>query len=224
MGFYDRDYYRAPPARGGLAMPRLASVNTWLIIINVVVFLVDPLCNYACAEWGYFSVTTAIDHMQLWRVITFQFLHANLTHIFLNMLGLYFFGPMVESYLGSWRYLGFYLLSGIGGPVGYLVLSFLGFLHQGPDTPMIGASAGIFGVLVAAARIAPDVGVIVLVFPMRLRQAAWLFLAIAAYTVLTSGNNAGGQAAHLGGAAVGGLLIYSDRWLGSVLGRRRRFG
>ena len=66
-------------------------------------------------DWGHFSVDKAIFHLQLWRSITFEFLHSSLVHLLLNMLGLYFFGPIVESYLVRQRFLVFYLLCGIAG-------------------------------------------------------------------------------------------------------------
>ena len=126
------------------------------------------------------------------------------------MISLYFFGPIIEGCLGSRKYLAFYLLCGIGGGVMYLALWGLGVLQGGADTPMVGASAGIFGILVAAARVAPDTRVMLLFppIPLRLRTFAIVMLGIAVWVVFTSGRNAGGQAAHLGGAAVGALLIW----------------
>jgi membrane associated rhomboid family serine protease len=81
--------------------------------------------------------------------------------------------------------------------------------------PLVGASAGIFGVLIAAAHVAPN-AMIMMMFPpvpMRLRTLAWVFIAIAVYTVFTRGRNAGGEAAHLGGAIVGFLLMQGERIL-----------
>jgi membrane associated rhomboid family serine protease len=223
MGIYDRDYIRTRTSRGGFGEMRMWSITTWLIVINIAVYLLDLLCSHQISELGYFSMTTAISEWQLWRFITFQFLHASPSHILFNMIGLYFFGPIVESYLGSRKYLVFYLISGIGGGLGYIALSLLGFLHDGPDTPLVGASAGIIGVIVGAARIAPDVRVMLLFppIPLQLRTLAWICVGIAVYTVLTSGANAGGEAAHLGGALVGFLLIENQRLLNFADLRRR---
>jgi membrane associated rhomboid family serine protease len=211
MGQYDRDYYRSgsQSALGGM---RLWSFNTWIIVVNVVVFLLDGMSNGLLSNWGSFTLEDGVYRGQIWRFITFQFLHANPTHIFFNMFSLYFFGRYIEAYLGSRRYLAFYLLSGIGGALGYIVLYYAGLLgsHSGS---LIGASAGIFGVLIAAARLAPNARVLVMVFPMQLRQMVWIFIAIAVYTIFTSGPNAGGEAAHLGGAVVGFLLIRNERLL-----------
>jgi membrane associated rhomboid family serine protease len=248
MGFYDRDYMRAP-GRTPVRPPWWpASITGWLIAINVGVFIFDlilgrlgfrqellPPADGTVVErivftpleyWGHFSKYLAVDRLQIWRFITFQFLHANLGHLFFNMLALYFFGPMVESYLSSRRFLPFYLLSGIGGVALYLVLLGAGFRGIGnARVPLVGASAGIFGVLIAAAQIAPYARVLVMgVVPMSLKAMAWLFIAVAAVTVLQAGPNAGGEAAHLGGAAVGFVLM---RWPGAltlVSGPQRRRG
>jgi membrane associated rhomboid family serine protease len=166
--------------------------------------------------WGYFSVTSAIGWMQFWRFVTFQFLHANFDHLLFNMVALFFFGPMVEKVLSSRQFVPFYLLCGVGGAVMYVLLMFIGWMVQSPWVPVIGApwiplvgaSAGIFGILIAASRIAPNAIALVFgIFPMRLRALAWLFIAYAVFQILFRGSNAGGEAAHLGGAAVGYFLM-----------------
>jgi membrane associated rhomboid family serine protease len=236
MGIYDRDYWqenRRPTAFGGMSM---WSVTTWLIVINVAVFLINNVVQQTVVDndgyvlgrihpidaYGYFSVAAAVYGLQIWRFITFQFLHANFNHILFNMIALFFFGPIVESYLGSRRYLAFYLLCGIAGPAMYVVLWALGFLIHDPRVPLVGASAGIFGILIAAAQIAPNATVLIYgIIPMRLRMMAMLLLAVAVYTTVTNGTNAGGEAAHLGGAAAGFLLIKNPRIL-SLLDFRKR--
>ncbi len=240
MGIYDRDYIRNPSGRPAFNGSLNAwSVNTWLIAINVAVFILNALISAPIENaygqivgrfqpieaLGYFSVTEALGHLQVWRLVTFQFLHANVEHILFNMVALYMFGPLIESYLGSRRYLAFYLLCGAAGPVMYIVLWVAHILISHPAVPLVGASAGIFGVLVAAAMVAPNTEVLVWgVLPVRLPMLAWGLLAIAAYTVFQYGsvgqNNAGGQAAHLGGAAAGYLLIRNKHVL-NVFGPRR---
>ena len=231
MAFADRPYARPPTAGPTLVGSMNAwSVTTWLIVINSACFVLDQLTGGLLTDWGFFSAWTAIDNLQVWRFITFQFLHAGFGHVFFNMLSLYFFGPMIESYLGGRRYLAFYLLCGIAGAAAYLLLWMVGVLHFGAMTPMVGASAGIFGVLVAAARIAPNQTVMLLFppIPMRLKVLAWVMLGIAAVTVIGNGHNAGGQAGHLGGAALGALLIAHPNWLNVFAAfpprrRKRRF-
>jgi len=94
------------------------------------------------------------------------------------------------------------------GRVLYLLLLLAGIL-QGDHAWLVGASAGIFGVLVAGAMLAPNVTIMLLFppIPMQLKYMAMILVGWAAYTAFTNGNNAGGQAAHLGGAVVGYALI-----------------
>ena len=255
MGFQDRDYYRVDyePRRAGSAVGSLSmwSVTTWLIVINVAVFVLDQILFRAGIAYpqirpvlavdpagqqvilnvrtltlpleglGHFSVSQAVFHFEIWRFITFQFLHAGIGHLLFNMIALYFFGPLVESYFGARRFIAFYLLSGIGGPIVYTLLMILHVLIPDATTPLVGASAGIFGILIAAAQIAPDTTVLLYgAIPMKLKTLAWVLLGIAVYTVLQYGSvgqqNAGGQAAHLGGAAVGYLLVRNPRLLSGV--------
>lgn len=233
MGFADRHYardnYRSPGVAGAI---RMWSITTWIIVINIAVFVLNALTrspdNFGLGWlyiWGYFSAATVIGGLQFWRLITFQFLHAGTEHLVFNMIALYFFGPIIEGYLGSRKYLAFYLLCGMAGAVMYMLLLAIGVLHDGPATPLIGASAGIFGVLIAGAKVAPD-ATVMLIFPpipMRLRVMALVMLAIAALFVFSNGANAGGEAAHLGGAALGALLIWRPRLLNFVdFGPRRR--
>ncbi|MCC6579665.1 MAG: rhomboid family intramembrane serine protease [Phycisphaeraceae bacterium] len=242
MGFQDRAYYRdsdEPTSSSGGFRMRMWSVTTWLIAVNVAVFVVDALLGKMnmrvdagigpqspLAALGHFSLALGIMHGQVWRLVTFQFLHAGPWHLFFNMLSLYFFGPMIEQYLGSRRYLLFYLLCGIGGAVAYPLLLVTGVLFNSPWTPLVGASAGIFGILLAAAKVAPNARVMLLFppIPMQLRTMAWIMVGVAAYMVLLNGDNAGGEAAHLGGAVAGYILIRRLRWLNVAdLGRSAGF-
>lgn len=180
---------------------------------------------------GYFSTSRAIVSFdpnnlapigfQFWRFVTFQFLHADLTHLLFNMLGLFFFGGLVEQYLGSKRYLAFYLLCGIAGAIMYLILNLVGWtgytvfgvrlplvLISDPATPLIGASAGVFGVLMACAFLVPNATVLLFfILPMRLATLAYGLVGIALLGVFLGWTNAGGEAAHLGGAITGWCLI-----------------
>ena len=161
MGIHDREYAR--PTNGGFRGPlqrKKWSVTTWLIVICVAMYMLDPFLNGMLAKWLHMSTDHAIWGVQYWRFIGFQFLHANMQHLIFNMIGLYFFGPLVEQFLGGKRYLAFYLLCGIFGSVLYLILNLGGYVFQNDipgllfndtRTPLVGASAGVFGILLAGA-------------------------------------------------------------------------
>ncbi len=242
MGIYDRDYVRSGPSQGTHQPPahrvarfRMVSVNTWLIIINILVFVVqlnlpkgttsqyllgDPLFIY-----GHFSTFEGFQRLEVWRLVTFQFLHANITHLFFNMLGLWIFGSLVEQYLGRRKYLAFYLVCGIFGGLTYLLLnllgtagglSFPGVLPNHTYTPLVGASAGVFGVIMACAFISPN-SVVQLLFPpipLKMRTMAYGYVGLAAFNLfIARGQNQGGDAAHLGGAFAGYFFIRNPHLL-----------
>jgi len=202
--------------------------------INAGVYRVMP----PLTAYGHFSTSRIIGYeredrrwvltLEVWRLITFQFLHADLMHIGFNMLGLFMFGGIVEQQLGGRRYLAFYLACGAFGGIAYLLLNAIGYtlassmdvtlpglLINLPTTPLVGASAGVFGVIVACAYIAPDLRV-QLIFPpvpMRLKTMAYAYVALAAINLFFGSDNAGGEAAHLGGAISGFILIRNSHLL-----------
>lgn len=232
MGIYDREYIRVgPKSSSGLGWTSAWSINTWLIVINFGIFalmaLGGPAFGGAIEQWGHFSTAKALFFtsggtvhfgLEVWRFVTFQFLHASFNHVAFNMLALFFFGGMVENYLGRTRYLAFYLTCGVFGAVMYVILNLLGQLPGAqnlplllinlPTTHLVGASAGVFGVLLACAFIAPNAQILLFfVFPMRLATAVYLFVGIAFFALFRGSNNAGGEAAHIGGAIAGAYFI-----------------
>ena len=201
------------------------TVTRWLIVVNILVFVLDwfvirkGLTLYYNGQavlpaqpelqyYGHFSVFFAIVHHQFWRFITYQFVHANIEHILLNMFGLLMVGPLVENRMGKWHFLGFYLACGCAGPAMHILLSQLNLAQLNYFTPLIGASASIYGVLVAAARIAPN-DEIMLAFPpidMKLKNFVLVMILLSVVAVGWRWQNAGGHAAHLGGAVAGWFL------------------
>lgn len=246
MGIRDRDYYKSPPSRGGFGAFHFWSVTTWLIMANIVAMFIvaafrrgtlhdvpwlgddASLRAFRMAmmtpveRWGYFSTDTAIYHGQIWRFVTFQFLHASGIHLVLNMVSLFFFGPIVESVIGGRRFLAFYLTCGMAGAACYLLLSWLSVLGASAATPLVGASAGVFGLLVAAAIISPEVEIFYYIIPITIRMVAILGMLMAAYSIVSLGYNAGGEAAHFGGGVAGFLLFHNQHWLNLVLPTRRQ--
>jgi membrane associated rhomboid family serine protease len=250
MGLADRDYHQMPMNQMRGQMPgnmppqpsRLAGcpVVKWLLISNIAVFFLDMFLGGKLLYWGHFSVGLGLEHYQLWRLLTFQFLHANGNHLLANMIGLFFFGHFVERWWGSQRFLVYYLATGVAGALLYMVLFYAGWFGTDPIPlggeellpasyiPLVGASAGIFGVLVCVALIAPQLRVLLFFFiPMSMRTFAIGALVFSTYMILTNGNNAGGEAGHLGGAILGFILMKNPRLLSFVAegpwgGKKRR--
>ena len=165
------------------------------------------------AFYGSFSYFTVLGQSQLWRLVTYQFCHANIEHIVVNLLGLLLAGPIVEERLGRLKFVLFYLICGAAGPVAHLLLTLLGIMPFGIFTPLVGASASIYGTLVAAAMIAPN-ALIELLFPpidVKLKTLAIALVGLSLVAVLWTWQNAGGHAAHLGGAVAGYLMMRRAR-------------
>lgn len=248
MALADRDYARSAPPGGArnarVIRPGGLSITMWLIIINAAVFVLDWMLWSSgvrgsinlwnpntrqlvsspyplLASWGHFSTYLGFTHGQVWRFVTFQFLHADIYHLLFNMLGLWFFGPIVEEALKTkQRCLAFYLACGICGAGLYLILNLVGYflarggmtgvpglLFNDPTIPLVGASAGIFGILLAAAFVAGSETMIIYFIPTTVRAGAYILFALAALNLLMGGQNAGGDAAHIGGGIAGYFLI-----------------
>ena len=218
MGYADRDYIRETSTRPPSRLAG-APVVKWLLFLNLGIFLIDIIFEVGMKSWGAFTVPGVFENWQVWRVITFQFLHADFGHLIFNSIAIYFFGAFVEEQLKSRAFLVFYLLCGIAGAMTYTALVLIGY----QSSSVVGASAGIFGILVVAAMIAPNMQVRLLLPPVTLtmKQLALILLFIGAFVVVTGGRNAGGQAGHLGGA-LAGFLIYRIPLLRALLEMRVR--
>jgi len=238
MGLYDRDYTQSDYDGGGygrrpqmrMMFPRISPVVKWLLIINIAVFVLTaafrPLAIFALDWLSVYPLTAAMS-LQLWRIITYQFLHdmGGFGHIFVNMVVLYFFGIMLERSWGSKRFLTFYLICGATGGILYPILAHIGWLTVGP---LIGASGAILGIIAACAVLAPNMRVYVFgIFPMRLVTLALIVAGIAVFTLVLPDQfgNAGGEAAHLAGMVAGALYVFSQSWRSQFRSRiKHRFG
>lgn len=192
-----------------------APITKWLLIINIAVLIIDALLKahpplFLRDTWGYLSVDTAIFKGQIWRFISFQFLHADFGHLLSNCIGIFFFGPHIERWMSSRPFLVFYLLSGLAGALFYTLLYFIPGVFEiyGADTRMVGASAGVFGILALFYFVAPDARVLLFfVLPMKMRTLGIAFLAYETIKVVFVMDNAGGSAGHLGGIIFGVLFF-----------------
>jgi len=215
MSWQDRDYNRESYGGGGLSSRlRGGSAVMWLIIINCVVFVLDSILRSGTRvpEWlvpyliGAFSTEKAVYGAQLWRFVTYQFLHGDFLHILFNMIGLYFFGPMMEQWWGSRRFIAFYLLCGVCGSLPMIGFTLIGLIDSRVN--LVGASGALYGILIGAAVLYPNMRVQLMFppIPMTLRTMALVFLGISALSTI-AGSNDGGNAAHLAGAAMGFLFV-----------------
>lgn len=143
-----------------------------------------------------------------WTLFTYFFLHERFFHILFNLLFLYWFGKIIKEFLGGSKVVNLYILGGLAGGVFYIIIyNTIPFFAERVDSSMmLGASAGVFAVVVGAATFMPNYTIILMfIGPVRIKYIA-IFYVILAFAQ-TTGANAGGELAHLGGAAMGFIYI-----------------
>lgn len=201
-------------ARGRGILMHMNDLTPWvqrLLIANVIVFFVQ-LTAPGLAEPLVFVPMAVFTHP--WTIVTYMFLHGGFTHLLFNMLALFFFGPRVEARLGSNRFVTLYFIAGISGAL----LSFV----FAPYAGVIGASAAVFGVMLAFAYFWPRDQILIWgILPV---EARWLVVITTVLALWSGmGGSRGGTAdfAHLGGYAGAFLYLRFIGW-GSAAKRFKR--
>lgn len=206
----DRSYMRS----SGFA-PQF-SITVGVLLLNAAVFVVQSIIEYyypSVPVDDYFALSASgLLKGRVWQLLTFQFMHGNLMHLLLNSLVIYVFGRALEETLGRATFLKMYLLSGaLGGAVQFLGQWLMpGHFH---DVPVIGASAGAFGLVAAYATLYPERSLTLLlafIIPVTMRAKYLLVFsfALAIFGIIVPSGSVA-HAAHLGGL-LGGLAFV--RW------------
>jgi membrane associated rhomboid family serine protease len=214
----DRDYMRQPD------YGRRLSLTVVLIIVNAIVYLFELLVSgYShslVVEDQYFALSVeGLKSGFVWQLLTFQFMHAGLWHLVFNCWAIYVFGRAIEETLGWKKSLILYLSSGVVGGICQVLAALLWpNLFGGP---VVGASAGGFGLMAAYAVLFPERELVLLLFfilPIRLTAKMLLMLsAVLALGGIVFPLNHIANAAHLGGMLTGVVFIrqviqYRWRW------------
>ncbi len=186
-----------------------------LITVNVVVYALQLASHGSVDLWFALWPLQPIGgvvYFHAWQIVTYAFLHSTdyITHLLFNMLGLWMFGAEVERYIGARRLLAVYFASLVTAGLTQL---FVPALFGAAPEPTIGASGGVFGLLLAYAYLFPRRKVIPLIPPIPM--PAWLFATLYAALELVlgvTGTEAGvAHFAHLGGMIGSALVIASWR-------------
>jgi len=196
-------------------MSRLTDIVKNLIIINVIVYfgillLMETYGDYLGPGMLFPYKSGNFNPFQL---VTAMFMHGSPSHLFMNMLGLFFLGPTVERTLGPKRFLTLYLLAGLGGSFLHLGIDYGTFLTSGRivTNPALGASGCILGVVLAFITMFPKEKLMIFPIPIPIK-AMYLGIATVVFSLIAGiiDSGAGGIAhfAHLGGALVGFILIH----------------
>jgi membrane associated rhomboid family serine protease len=192
----------------------LPPVTQALLLANVAIFFLDQLFGHTLLVlFGLWPIGTGFWP---WQIVSYSFLHFDFNHLFFNMLGLWMFGGELEQVWGQKRFLQFYTASVTAAALTQLLVNAL----LGSVAPTVGASGGLFGLLLAFAMIFPNrIILLFFVIPMRAKYLVALYGLIELYQGAYVLNSGVAHFAHLGGM-LGGLLTLRY-WRGQApFGRR----
>ncbi len=191
-----------------------------IILINVIVFVALIVFKVVFVLSGLSEVySTVLSYLMLpadfaafifqpWSIVTYFFTHEGFLHIIFNMLFLFWFGRLIQDFLGNNRLISLYVVGGIVGGLFYmLIYNIIPFYHDRIDgSLMLGASAGVFAVVVGAATFMPNHTFFLLFLgAVRIKYIAMFYVLLSLSR--TIGSNAGGELAHIGGAIIGFIFI-----------------
>ena len=209
-----QDTYR-PPTQFSVFPPVIKN----LLIINGLVFLAQfvngDLLYRLFALWPLGTPYANVPDFWPWQLLSYGFLHGGFGHIFFNMFALWMFGVQIENSWGSRRFAVFYFVCVIGAGLVQLVVATLA-AQSGSPYPTVGASGGVFGILLAFGMMFPDRYIFLLIPPIPIK-AKWFVIGYGVLELFSGiTNTASGVAhfAHLGGMVFGFLLI--QYWRGKL--------
>ncbi len=198
----------------------LTPIVKHLLILNILLFiaihLLPPqfrvMMPFNSPASDYINEAGLHVKFQPFQIITYMFTHFDVSHIFFNMLSLYFIGPAVEMTLGPKRFFGLYMISGLTGLAAHFLVFYLPYLMGQTDMlplfSVLGASGAVFGVLIAFATLYPQRELMLLFPPIPIK--AWvmaiILIGIGLYQGLTGTGGNIAHFAHLGGALAGFVL------------------
>lgn len=199
------------------------SVNTNLIIINVIVFIAFTFFVKNDFVVDYIALSLEnVQFLRIWTFLTSMFMHANWLHLFVNMLSLFFVGSLIEKIIGRKRYFWFYLVSGIFAGLFYVSIQAL----FNSSFPAVGASGALFGLIGLLMLLTPNLPVYLMFIPIpiKMKYAAPGML-ILLWLISIAGKLSIGNTAHLGGLICGLLygLYLRNKYKNKVRHIRKQF-
>ena len=194
-------------------------VTTALIVANVAMFLLEqiaPGAVYPLALWPLGAGQVGGPSFTPWQLVTYAFLHGGMLHLAFNMFALYMFGSSIERVFGTRRYLTYYFVCVVSAALTQMTVATL----SGEFYPTLGASGGVFGLLLAYAIYFPHNRVMLLFppIPMPARTFVLVYAAIELFLGVTGTQEGVAHFAHLGGM-IGGFALLRY-WRGPGGGRR----
>jgi membrane associated rhomboid family serine protease len=199
----------------GLSFPPFTLAVKQLLIANFAVFLLeaalDALVWSGFQPWmdAHFGLVPALAvlHGWVWQLVSYSFLHEGLLHILFNMLALWMFGAQLEIDWGYSVFMQFYFFCVIGAALTTIAVSFIGLLGATPITTTVGASGGVFGLLLAFGILHGDSEIMLFPFPFLIKARYFVIgiIGLALYGALSAARLPGQSVAYM--AHLGGLLF-----------------
>ena len=197
-----------------LSLPPFTRAVIWLLAANTAIFLLLELFGMALPDvvrwvFDYLSLQPqqVVLHGWIWQLVTYSFIHAGFWHWFGNMIGIWMFGSAFEGSWGTRRFLELYSFGVIGAALTTIALSFAHALGR-PDSITVGASGGVFAILIAFGMVFGENEILMIPFPVSLK--AKYFVAILIVVTLVFAIQGGGNVAyvaHLGGLFFGYIYV-----------------
>ena len=206
--YYESELPHVQQPRMTWAVQRLIFANTAVfagqLLLDIPFGLPVRLAGFMGPPGGSLVSLLAFQPMSLlsgmlWKPLTYMFLHNDLTHLFFNMLWLFFFGPEVERVLGTRQFIRFYLLCGAVG----VLATFAPLLFWGDDVSVTGSSGAAMGVMIAFAMANPDRQFFLFPLPIPVTARALVIIIVAMNILMGFQGGATSVSTHLGGMAVG---------------------
>ena len=200
-------------AKSENALIKIILINTAVFLVLLLVKIIFTLSQSSqIYDWLLDQIQLPADRTVFlykpWTLFTYFFAHEDIFHILFNMLFFYWFGKLVDEYLGAKRVVALYMLGGIAGGLVFIVLyNVLPFFQAHLiESGMLGASAAAFSVAVGASTLLPNYTFnLIFLGPIRIKFIAIFYIILS--LAQTIGPNAGGNLAHLGGALIGYIFI-----------------
>lgn len=184
-------------------------VTTALLVANVALFMLQSVLPGLIVPFALWPLATASagagPSFMPWQIVTYAFLHGSLLHLAFNMFALYMFGGAIERVFGPRRYALFYFVAVISAAIAQLIVAAL----SGAIYPTIGASGGVFGLLLAYGMYFPHNRVMLLFPPIPLpaRVFVTLYAVLELFLGVTGSQEGVAHFAHLGGMIGGYVLL-----------------
>jgi membrane associated rhomboid family serine protease len=195
-----------------LSFPPFTRAVIWLLGINTAIFLgLTAFGSFSVISWVYEHLglvpARTVLHLEVWQIVTYSFIHINFWHWFGNMLGIWMFGSTFESSWRTRRFLELYFTGVIGAAVTTILLSFAHILTS-PSIPTVGASGGVFAILMAYGMVFGENEIFLFPFPFLIKAKYFvLILIVVTVAFAISGGGSTAYLAHLGGLFFGYLYV-----------------